>query len=138
MAETTYILGAGVNLCLEDRDGLRPPRSLDFFQQVLRHRPLGKEFYVGLLEPLFVFINRYWHSSLQQLRDEPFDLEECFTLIQLQRADAQRSDDREAVVELIRIEYLLTAYFAEYLHLFHDPRSYQTLNRPGFIGDCLT
>lgn len=126
MAETTYILGAGVNRCLKDRDGLRPPLTQDFFQMALRHGRLGRKFYLDDLEPLFVFIKRFWHRSLEHLRDEPFDLEECYTLIQLQRLDAELRDDRNDVVELIRIENLLTTYFAEYLYHFRDSQSHQT------------
>ncbi len=79
------------NRCLKDWEGLRPTLTQDFFQQALRHRRLGERSYLDQPKPLFVFIKRFWRPSLEQPRNEPFDLEEGLTLIQEDTAPTRKT-----------------------------------------------
>lgn len=117
---TWYMLGAGVNRCMADLDGLKPPLARDFFQQALRHARLSEDWQLDRLRPLFEYIQQYWHLSLDQLRDRPFDLEECYTLLHLQRGEAAGRDDPAEAMRLARLEYLLSAALLEYLSGFFD------------------
>ena len=54
MAETVYLLGAGINRVIKDRNGLQPPLATDFFQQALRLHDGGSEQYREKVKPLFL------------------------------------------------------------------------------------
>lgn len=118
MAEIVYLFGAGINRDFKDSEGLQPPLALDFFQQALRHPQLGKEFHIKALEPLFSYIQHYWKLSVEQLRNELFDLESCYTLIQLQKVDAEKSSNKDIFVYLLNVESQLTNLLTEYLSKF--------------------
>lgn len=126
MSETVYLLGAGVNRGSRDWNGIQPPLTGDFFQQALRHPRFSRPWYLDQLTPLFSYIARYWHRNKQSLEEHPFDLEECYTLLHRQREDAHRRNDRDAQVELIEIEMLLTRWFSEFLGRFFDPDSHSS------------
>lgn len=104
MAETLYLLGAGINRGIVDPHGVRPPLSRDLFKQALRHpkyasmRPLG---------PLFALIEKYWHRSVDQLKEDDFDLEECFTFVQLKARQVSASETHEGPFQWFLIEELL-------------------------------
>lgn len=118
MASTVYMFGAGINRLVTDFDGLHPPLISDFFQIVLKHHSLGDEHYRERIKELFKYINRYWKVSVDDLRDQPFDLETCFTLIQQQLIEAQQEGNESALRELFIIRYQLTVAFAELLSAF--------------------
>ncbi len=54
MAETVYLLGAGINRVIKDWNGLQPPLATDFFQQALRLHDGGSEQYREKVKPLFL------------------------------------------------------------------------------------
>ena len=115
MAETVYLFGAGINRGVQDWHGLRPPLATDFFQQALKHHRIGDSYYLKQVQSIFDYVQQYWKLSLEQLKVTPFDLEECYTLLQLQSADAKRDGDRNRYVRLLEVNYRLTLMFAEYL-----------------------
>jgi hypothetical protein len=115
MAETVYIFGAGINHGVLDFNGLRPPLATNFFQQALKSDRMSFEDYQDLMKCVFDYIEQYWKLSIEKLRTEPFDLEECFTLIQLQAEDAYRQKDQQKRIKLLEVSFRLTAMFAEYL-----------------------
>ena len=80
MAETVYVFGTGVNRSVKAAYDLRPPLATDLFKQALRHKDLGVE-QSDELRALFEYVERYWKLSVEELREAPFDLEACFTLI---------------------------------------------------------
>jgi hypothetical protein len=115
MAEIVYILGAGINYGIRDWHGNRPPLATDFFQQALKHPKTGSDRYRERLKALFDYIQRFWKLSVEQLESTPFDLEACYTLIQLQAVEARLQKDRDKLILLSELEYRLTTLLAEYL-----------------------
>lgn len=118
MAETVYLLGAGINRCVRDWHGLQPPLATDLFQQALKHPRIASDYYRKKITSLFEYIQRFWKLSAEKLENTPFDLEACYTLIQLQASEANLQEDMDKVRSLWEIEYRLTALLAEYLTEF--------------------
>lgn len=114
MAETVYVFGAGINRSVRDERGLKPPLANDLFKQALRHRMLGEQA-IGDLTELFEYIERYWKLSIDDLREEPFDLEACYTLLQQQRLEFNAEGNGEREEEVARVEDQLTALFTKFL-----------------------
>ena len=79
MADTTFLLGAGINRVIHGWDGLTPPLSRDFFRQALRHPRLGADYMRQSLSPLLEFIKKYWRMDWNDLLANDLDLEECYT-----------------------------------------------------------
>ena len=48
----------------------------------------------------------------------PFDLESCYTMIQIQSLEASLKEENEKVIDLAKIEYQLTAILSEFLSEF--------------------
>ncbi len=115
MSKTVYVFGAGINRCVQDWHGLRPPLATDFFQQALKHVRIGEQDYRKQVQPVFDYILHYWKLSTEQLQIMPFDLEECYTLLQLQSDEAKRHGEHDKHVKLLKINYLLTQMIAMYL-----------------------
>ncbi len=123
MAETTYLLGAGINRCVQADDGLVPPLARDFFQQALRHPRIAAHQASGRLDPLLEFIQTYWHLSPEDLKGAEFDIEECFTFLELQRREAEASGDQKVLEHASRLEWdmtqLLLDVMSECEHWYH-------------------
>jgi hypothetical protein len=138
MSETVYLLGAGINRILKNDEGLQPPLATDFFKQILsQNRFKMNEYVLEELKPLFDYIERYWKLSIEQLKKYPFDLEACFTLIQLQKLDAEKNGDTDTFRFLSQIELQLTKLLAKYLaefNLSYDPRISQPFH---FFGNII-
>ena len=86
-----------------------------------------------MLQPLFAFIGKYWHLSREALVFSPFDLEECFTFLDLRRHEAIASGDQAAIGAALRLERLLTDLLLDFLseceHWFHDCKPFRELAR---------
>ena len=118
MASTTLILGAGANRSLQDEYGIHPPLTRDLFIQALADPKLSEEKMLDQMKVVFDYIERFWHLSIEQLRERELDLEECYTLLHLQREEALASRDERQVLELWQVEYQLSFYFARCLAKF--------------------
>ncbi len=133
MGETVFVFGAGINRGIFDWDGLQPPLANDFFQLALKHPRIGDQPHRDSLQPLFQFIKRYWKLNIEDLENQPFALEDCYTMIQLQVLEAQQENDIETWSDRIRIYYELTAFLAEYLSQFesfiHNSYEFQQLGK---------
>jgi len=114
MADTTYLLGAGINRAVRSPEGLAPPLARDFFRQALRLPRLATKFGQNQLVPLLDFIRRYWRLDKEQLKSADFDLEECFTFIDLQRREAEVNGDKEMLGRALQLTDLLTDLLFEY------------------------
>jgi hypothetical protein len=115
LAETVYVFGAGINRSVKDVDNLRPPLATDSFKQALRHSSLGVEGSEELRE-LFEYVERYWKLSIEDLRETPFDLEACYTLIQQQRQEATREGDDQRHTSAQKgasANFVLTGFFSD-------------------------
>lgn len=115
MGEITYLLGAGINRGVQGPDGLFPPLTHDFSRQALRHPGVSSEYTIPQIAPLFSFIEKYWHLTQDELKDADFDLEECFTLLELQRRDAERLHDEDTIISTSRLEWFLTEFLLEFM-----------------------
>ena len=51
---------------------------------------------------LFEYIARYWKRYIEDLREEPFDLEACYTLLQQQRQEFKAEGNAEREEEVAR------------------------------------
>jgi hypothetical protein len=67
------------------------------------------------LGELFAYIERYWKLTAEDLREKPFDLEACFTLLQLQRREAVADQDDPRDEYLARIEDQLASLLTKFL-----------------------
>lgn len=116
MAETVYVFGAGINRSLCGHQDSVPPLAKDLFQLALN---LPSADYTSSPQswwrPLFDYIERYWKLSVDDLKRNSFDMEECFTLLQLQAIDAQEQRDPAEAHRLIEIMSQLTVFFTRYL-----------------------
>jgi len=114
-----------------------PPLAHDFFRQALRHPRFSHEAIIELISPLFDFIEKYWHVTRDELRDTDFDLEECFTLLELQRRDAIRSQDQGALVSASRLEWLLMQLLLDFMseieHWFFSSAEFQAFGKRLFL-----
>jgi len=118
MTETVYLLGAGLNQNVVDWHGLKPPLANNLFQRALRNDKYAGEHYSNRITPVYEYISRYWKKSKDDLRNEPINLEECFTMLQLQQNEAERVEDYQKLGELARTEFHLILFLAEFLSEF--------------------
>lgn len=124
--QTVYLLGAGINRTRSapyaDPERATPPLINDFFKLALngslldpiRHGEENETRFCALMH----YIERHWKLSEEDLKSQSFNLEECFSLIQLQKEDAQPGSEEEA--ELLRLESTLAALLAKYLVQFTE------------------
>jgi len=104
MSEIVYVLGAGVNQVIKDDYGLSPPLINNFFQNAL------KKYKDQFLAPTFGFklvydyIKKYWRKSISDLENYPFDLEECFTLLDMQIDNARKSCKKKKEIQLYNVQ----------------------------------
>ncbi|AJA46186.1 SIR2-like domain-containing protein [Clostridium pasteurianum DSM 525 = ATCC 6013] len=110
---TTYILGAGFNQCIKDINGLKPPLSTNFFNTILKNKSYN--YLNNKIEIVYEYIYKYWKKSKENLIYDDFDLEECFTLLQLQLFDAYNSNNQVLINKLLRINSTLKFMFIENL-----------------------
>lgn len=118
MAEIVYLLGAGLNQNVVDWHGLKPPLANNLFQMALRNDNYSGEHYSGRIAPVYEYVLRYWKKSKEGLLNDPFNLEECFTMLQLQQNEAEHMEDYEKLGELARTEFHLILFLAEFLSEF--------------------
>jgi hypothetical protein len=117
MAELVYLLGAGANQIV-DWHGLKPPLANNFFQMALQSDKFSDKVYSERIAPVYDYISHFWKKGEGELRNEPFGLEDCFTMLQLQQNEAGRSEDYNEYGRLAGIEFLLESFLAEYLAEF--------------------
>lgn len=109
-----YVFGAGINRGIKDVQNLKPPLATDLFRQALRHEMLEG----GSIDEfghLFAYIFRYWKLSVEDLREVPFDLEACFTMLQQQRIEANSDGDTAREERIARVEDQLSALLTRFL-----------------------
>jgi len=116
--ETVYLLGAGFNQCVKDWHGLKPPLSSNFFQTVLRSEKYQTEHYSERVSCVYKYIEKYWKKAKEDLLNQPFDIEELFTLLELQLYEAEKETNKNRIRELATIEFRAKALLAEFLSEF--------------------
>jgi len=118
MSDTIYILGAGANREIEDWDNLSPPLIDEFFQVALKKDKFSGGPYTSKLQIVFDYIYKYWRKSKSELTSVPFDLEECFTTLELQLREAIAKNEVEESKRLRNIQFRLKSLVAELLSEF--------------------
>ncbi|MDQ2685184.1 MAG: hypothetical protein M3Y25_05005, partial [Thermoproteota archaeon] len=111
------ILGAGVNKEIFAKENVSPPLTNNFFNTAFR---INERFnlYDKSLEPVYDFIAKYWRKQKQHLRKCSFDLEECFTLLQLQINDSIEEGNEIEYNKLNEVQSILLSFFIEVLNEF--------------------
>jgi len=117
MTETIYVFGAGINRSLCDPQGHRPPLATDLFQLALARPFAGYSGEPSWYSPVFDYIQRFWKLSVDDLKRRPFDLEECYTLLQLQANEAYSQGNSTEFERLFVIKSMLTSFFSQYLEI---------------------
>jgi hypothetical protein len=115
---TVYILGAGFNQCVNGEFGMKPPLSTNFFNVILKNKKYDNTDYYKKTECVYEYILKYWKKSKQQLCYEQFNLEDCFTLIQLQLLETKANGDYKTFSKLLDINSALKFMFIESLSDF--------------------
>ena len=112
------MLGAGLNRAIRDQDGQSPPLLDDFFQVALNKKEYHTDQYNKFLQPLYDYIQKYWGKDKHSLASTPFDIEECFTLLELQFLHEQREENIQRANKLVTIQSTLTSLFADVISRF--------------------
>ncbi len=115
MGGTVYLLGAGVNRALSDFDGLSPPMSKDFFQVVLKSKKFSSEGYQRRVQEVFDYLKRQWKRTTETLAESPFDLEDCFSILDAQLEQAILQKDEEKIKKLLPVQLKLKSLLGELL-----------------------
>jgi hypothetical protein len=118
MNDTVYVLGSGANREVEDRDNLSPPLINEFFQVASKKDKFSGGFYMSKLQIVYDYIYKYWGKSKSELTSIPFDLEECFTMLELQLREAIAKNEVEESKRLRNIQFRLKSLVAELLSEF--------------------
>ena len=116
--ETVYLLGSGFNQCVNDWHGLKPPLATNFFQTLLKSEKYQTEYYSEKVRSVYEYIEKYWKKSKDDLLNQPFDLEDCFTFLELQYYEAEKYGNRDKAAELATIIFQLKTMLAEFLSEF--------------------
>lgn len=116
--DTVYLFGAGVNQSIKDWNGLSPPMIRDFFKTALQIEKYRSKHYVGRVQILYEYIRKYWHKDLTELSTSPFDLEECFTMLEAQADEALQKHNSTEYNRLQQIQFVLKSFLAEVLSEF--------------------
>ena len=119
MADTVFLLGAGINRSARSWHDLVAPISGDFFRHALRHPRISAQFMQDRLAPLFAFTRKFWRMDRDDLLEKDFDLEDCFTLVELERREAFARGDQGRLEAATYIQDLLTELLLEYLGDLH-------------------
>jgi hypothetical protein len=109
----TYLVGAGINRGILGQQQRELPLARDFFRYVLGQPDSSSGLRATCLQPLWDFIGRYWHMSKDALKAKDFDLEECFTLLELQRLEATKTGNIEVLRLTSELESLLAGLLGE-------------------------
>lgn len=118
MSEIVYLFGAGINRGMRwEKYGCSPPLAKDFFQQLFKHELFNREFFLNDNSELFEYIKKFWKISPDDLKKYDFDIEEFFTLIQLQKSAEEKYHNNERK-KLIKIQNQFTKSFFKFIQGF--------------------
>ena len=118
MNDIIYMLGAGANRETKDWGGLSPPLINEFFQVASKKDKSSGGPYMRTLQIVYDYIYKYWGKSKSELTSIPFDLEECFTTLELQLREAIAKNEVEESKRLRNIQFRLKSLVAELLSEF--------------------
>ena len=70
------------------------------------------------MHSVYEYIEKYWKKSKEDLLNQPFDLEDCFTFLELQYYEAEKNGNDTKAAELATISFRLKTMLAEFLSEF--------------------
>jgi hypothetical protein len=109
-----YLLGAGFNLGLGEVEGRRRPFLINSFFQLALTDEEFRDQALSIGEAVFDFIKDYWKLDIEDLERRPFDLEECYTMLQLQEENVSHTD-QEGKQRFLALRSDLTRLLGSYL-----------------------
>lgn len=113
-----YLVGAGLNQHVKNWHGLSPPMNPNFFQVALQMKKFSNEYYIKKMSRVYDYIKKIWKKDRKDLLLEPFDIEELFTILELQAMEAENDLDKEKSRELFTIQFMLKSFIGELLSDF--------------------
>ena len=105
-------------------DEEKPPLANNFFQLALKSRICDAIFggedrpYIETLKPLLDYITGMWKISSDNLLKNGFNLEDCFTMLQLQIKERENNADNKEHDHLQSLLLKLEQFFSLYLEQF--------------------
>lgn len=132
---TVYLIGAGINQPVRDWDNLSPPTIGNLFQLGSKSRKFSDKHYIKKIQPVFDFIQKYWRRTPAELADSPFNLEECFSLLDVQidkilnRMLTFDEEEPEELGQLGEVQFRLQSFLAEFLSDFEPFAATSTVFR---------
>jgi hypothetical protein len=115
LSEVVYIIGAGFNKVVRDYEKISPPLANDLFITSFHTREFSDKLYVEKMKNVFDYIESYFKLTIADLKEKPFDLETCFTLLENQLKTAEENGKVEEINRLFMIMYNLKTFMAEVL-----------------------
>lgn len=116
--KSVYLLGAGVNQVVKDWDNLSPPLLSNFFNIALKKRKFSDEHYLDQMKDVFEYIESLFKKDIENLKQEPFDLEMCFTILEKQAIQAEQKGMEREYNNLMMIYFKMKSFLAEVLSEF--------------------
>lgn len=102
-----YVLGAGVNQSIHFQNNYgevyEPPMSNNFFKIALSMEEFISDYYDWNCNNLSDYIEKYWKLKKNKLVKSRLDIEHCFTMLQLQRWEANMVGNIKREEELAKI-----------------------------------
>ena len=89
-----------------------------FFQTILKNEKYQSDHYDRKVHSVYEYIEKYWKKSKEDLLNQPFNLEDCFTFLELQRYEAKKDGNSVKAIELATINFRLKTMLAEFLSEF--------------------
>lgn len=126
MSNKVYLLGAGVNQSIRQANSKKecysPPMISNFFQVLFGidfpQKDLNKYYDGEFCKEFNEYILKYWKMDKQQLINNGLDLEEIYTIMQLQREEAKRNNDTDAMDRLEQVFISLNMLFISTINNF--------------------
>jgi len=118
MKKVVYMMGAGLNQVVRDRDGDSPPLLNNFFNIALKKGKFSDVHYTDHIRDVYDYIQTNFRKTRDDLANDPFDLEMCFTYLERQIKHAERDGNRTELERLANIKFSLESFIAEVLSSF--------------------
>jgi len=117
-----YLLGAGVNMSLKyyktRSHFFSPPLNKNFFNIALKITKHIEDGYDLHCSELAAYIEKYWKKKKDHLINDKFDLEECFTLLNLQMKESIHKKEYDKYADLNETYFLLVDLLVALLNEF--------------------
>lgn len=111
-------MGAGLNQVVHNQEGAKPPMATNLFQVASKIHKFSEAHYQNRLSNVYDYILKFWKLTEHDLTMAPFDLEECFTLLEQQLRESIDNQDNSKERLLGDISFKFVSFLAELLSDF--------------------